>query len=60
MGDIKIVALTVIKAFIKREGITENNMATAEDFGDYLLRKGDIKQEYYEEKQREARRLLEA
>lgn len=59
-GDIKIVAQTVIKAFIKREGITENNMATAEDFGDYLLRKGDIKQEYYEEKQREARRLLEA
>ncbi|MCI9136002.1 MAG: sugar transferase [Lachnospiraceae bacterium] len=59
-GDIKIIAQTVIKAFIKREGITENNMATAEDFGDYLLRKGDIKQEYYEEKQREARQLLEA
>ena len=38
IGDIKIIFATVGKAFIKHEGITEGDMATAEDFGDYLLR----------------------
>lgn len=40
--DIKIILATVKKAFIKQEGITQDDMATAEDFGDYLLRNGKI------------------
>ena len=35
LGDIKIILQTVLKAFVKQEGITEGDMATAEDFGDY-------------------------
>lgn len=38
--DLKIIFATVKKAFIKQEGITQDDMATAEDFGDYLLRTG--------------------
>ena len=58
LGDLKIIFQTVGKAFIKQEGITEENMATAEDFGDYLLRKGVIEKSYYDEKQNEAKKLL--
>lgn len=39
--DLKILALTVVK-FLKREDISEEGMATAENYGDYLLRKGRI------------------
>ena len=42
--DVKIVLKTIKKCFWKKEGITQDNMATAEDFGEYLLnnKKGDI------------------
>lgn len=36
--DLRIIFATVKKAFIKQEGITQDDMATAEDLGDYLLR----------------------
>ena len=52
--DIKIILKTVEKAFVKQEGITEENMATAEDLGDYLLKKGKVSQEEYSNKQLEA------
>ena len=57
-GDIKIIFQTVLKAFIKQEGITEGDMATVEDFGDYLLRKNKISVVEYEKKQNEAKKLL--
>ena len=57
--DIKIVFKTVIKAFVKQEGITDGNMATAEDYGDYLLHNGKVSQEEYDEKQKEALELLD-
>lgn len=57
-GDVKIIFQTVIEAFVKQEGITEENMATAEDFGDYLLRTGKVDKEKYEEKQAIARKIL--
>lgn len=50
-GDVKIIVDTVKKAFIKQEGITQDDMATAEDFGDWLLRTGKIDVENYEKKQ---------
>ena len=33
-------------------------MATAQDFGDYLLGKGEVSKEEYDEKQEEAKELL--
>lgn len=58
LGDLNIIFQTVLKAFVKREGITMRKMATAEDFGDYLLSRGKISREEYDEKQAIARELL--
>ncbi|WP_407397689.1 sugar transferase [Anaerovibrio sp.] len=57
--DLKIILKTISKAFIKREGITEEDMATAEDYGDFLLRVGRIDKNEYDRKQELARNLLE-
>lgn len=57
-GDIKIVLDTVKKVFVKQEGITQGDMATAEDFGDYLLRTGKTSQSIYAQKQAEAKAIL--
>ncbi len=56
--DLKIILSTVKKVFVKQEGITQDDMATAEDFGDYLLRinKVDIKE--YDNKQKKAEMIL--
>ncbi len=58
LGDVKIILQTVVKVF-KRDGITEEGMATAADLGDYLLHKGAVTQEEYDRKQAEAKALLE-
>ena len=51
--DIRIVFDTVKKAIVKQEGITEAGMATAYDYGDWLLKEGKIsKQEYSEFKEK--------
>ena len=57
VGDVKIVFRTAFKV-LKRDGINEEGMATAEDLGDYLLRTGRVTKEEYDEKQEEARALL--
>lgn len=59
LGDVKIIFQTVMKAFVNQEGITDGDMATAYDYGDWLLKDGKVSQEDYEKKQEEARRLLE-
>ena len=56
--DVKIVFQTVMKAFIKQEGITEENMETAEDYGDYLLRIGKVTKDIYDKKQIECEEIL--
>ena len=56
--DVKIIFMTVQKAFIKKEGITEEDAATATDFGDYLLANGKVSQSEYDDKQKEAREIL--
>ena len=56
--DVKIVLKTIRKAFIKQEGISDEDMATAEDYGDYLLRIGAVSQEEYDEKQEYAERII--
>lgn len=58
-GDVKIVLLTV-KKFLCREDISAEGMETAEDFGDYLLRTGEVTQQDYDQLQEESRQLLAA
>ena len=57
-GDVKIILTTLVKAFIKRDGITEENCDTATDLGDYLLANGRITREEYDRGQEEAKRLI--
>lgn len=56
--DFKIIFETVKKAFIKQEGITQDDMATAEDYGDYLLRTEKVDKNEYEQKQQMAKKIL--
>lgn len=60
LSDVRIVFQTIMKAFVKQEGITDGDMATSYDYGDWLLKEGKISQKEYEEKQEEAKKLLEA
>ena len=57
LGDIKILINTV-KCVFAREGITEEGMATAADFGDYLLSIGSIEKEEYDAKLSESKELI--
>ena len=57
MGDVKIIFKTVQKVFIK-EGITQDNMATAADYGDYLLDIGRVDKKEYDRKQQEAKEYV--
>lgn len=57
LGDIRILFKTVFKVF-KRDGITEEGMATAADLGDYLLTQGTVSQPEYDQKQQEAKELV--
>lgn len=57
LGDMKIILQTVLKVF-KHEGISEEGMATAADYGDYLLDKGVVSKSEYDLKQEEAKNIL--
>lgn len=57
IGDVKIIYKTVEKVF-KKEGITMENMATAADYGDYLLDIGRVNEEEYAHKQQEAKEYV--
>ena len=57
LSDLRILWKTALQV-IKREGITEEGMATAADLGDYLLAQGKIDEETYQAGQMEAERLL--
>lgn len=56
-GDIKIIFGTVFSV-LKKQGITEEGMETASDYGVYLLQNGKISQEEFDEKMLEAKKLL--
>ena len=57
-GDVVIFFKTIAKAFVRQEGITEDGMATAADYGDYLLAECRVTREEYDELQAQAKRLL--
>jgi lipopolysaccharide/colanic/teichoic acid biosynthesis glycosyltransferase len=57
LGDVRIILKTIVKC-LSRDGISEEGMATSEDFGDYLLKKGDIEQSVYDDFQAAAASLV--
>ena len=58
IGDLRIIGQTVMKAFIKQEGVVREGTASDMDFGDYLLSKGVVSKEEYDKRQEVARALL--
>lgn len=58
IGDLRIIGQTVMKAFIKQEGVVIEGTASDMDFGDYLLSKGVVSKEEYDKRQEVARALL--
>ncbi|MCF0127945.1 MAG: sugar transferase [Pseudobutyrivibrio sp.] len=58
LGDVGIIFMTLGKVF-KRADITREGTESDMDFGDWLLMKGQVTKEVFDEKQREAKRLLE-
>ncbi len=59
VNDFDIILNTFKSVFVTKEGITYEEMETAPDFGDYLLNKGLVNRDQYDELQNEARRLIE-
>ena len=57
-NDVKILVATVVAVF-KRSGITDGENATALDYGDALLKAKKVTQFEYNQKQIEAKKLLE-
>lgn len=61
LGDVKIIFDTVKQVFFKQKGLEDSNVDEVDitdDFGDYLLKKGRVSEEEYDEKQDEARKML--
>ena len=58
LSDVKLVLETVETAFIRAEGITDGENATALDYGDALLKNGMVSQEKYYELQTKAKLLI--
>lgn len=56
--DVKIIINTIRKALFKREGITQENMETAENLGDYLVKTKRISLQEYNNKQLVAKQIL--
>ena len=62
LGDVKIVFDTVKQVFFRRKGLADsdvNEVDITDDFGDYLLKRGRVTKQEYDEKQEQARKLLE-
>lgn len=58
LGDVKIILQTVMKAFVRQEGITDGDMATAYDYGDWLLKNGKVDRKEYDLKQKQAMQII--
>lgn len=57
--DVILILKTIVKAIIRHDGISQSGMETADDYGDYLLKKGNISKEEYEKNQLLAISILE-
>lgn len=58
IADIKILLQTILKV-VKREDTVREGTASDMDFGDWLLQNGSVEQNIYDNKQQEAKALLE-
>ena len=58
LSDLKIVLLTVKKAFFRGKKDDDAELEVTDDYGDALLRAGKVSRAQYDEKQAEARALL--
>lgn len=56
-SDIKILFMTVGKVFRREDTVREGTVSDM-DFGDYLLQKGEVTEEVYEQRQKEAKELM--
>ena len=56
-SDIKILFMTVGKVFRREDTVREGTVSDM-DFGDYLLEKGEVTEEVYQQRQKEAKELL--
>lgn len=60
LGDLKIILLTVKKVFIRTDMTgSDQEIDLTDDYGDALLKAGEISREYYNEKIAYAKQLLE-
>ena len=57
IGDVKIIFMTAVKVFRREDTVREGTVSDI-DFGDYLLERGDVSREAYDEHQKEAKELL--
>ena len=57
INDVKIILATV-KSVLVKEGINSEGMATAEDFGDYLLRSGKVSKSEYDANMEKSKLLI--
>jgi hypothetical protein len=57
-GDLKIIFQTAMKV-VAREDTVRDGTVSDIDFGDWLLQNGAVEQSEYDEKQKEAKALLE-
>lgn len=57
-GDLKIIFQTVGKVFAREDTVREGTVSDI-DFGDWLLQNGAVEQNEYDQKQKEAKALLE-
>lgn len=57
-GDLKIIFRTVGKVFAREDTVREGTVSDI-DFGDWLLQNGAVEQSEYDQKQEEAKALLE-
>ena len=55
--DLKIIFATALKV-VKRSDVEREGTVSDIDFGDWLLQKGEVTQEEYDQKQAEAKELL--
>lgn len=58
LEDMRIIFRTVFKVSAQ-EDIATDGMETAEDYGDWLLRTGQIEKDEYDKKQAEAKKMLD-
>ncbi|MDO5293777.1 MAG: sugar transferase [bacterium] len=57
-ADVKIIFQTVMKAFVKQEGINREGTVSDMDFGDYLLQEGKVEQNKYDKLQKVAIKIM--